>query len=344
MRSQKSKPWIRWLRRFAVLAASAALLVMVVYTAGEIYKERDFLPYFLERTSPLAEVAETVIEEHPDHRILQLRLENERGIWVEAHLKVPYQGDSARPVLITMGGAGTGRKPIDHLENTGDWLILALDYPYHGDEGNMSHWEFAQVVPEARRAMMETVPASRMALDYLWRRDDVDRERVVLAGGSLGALFAPALAAADERVSALAIIFGAGDLHELIRANLDMAWPAKPVVSWIGSVIVSPLEPLKYIGRVSPRPVFFLSGTEDEAMPVHFSRLLHEKAGEPKTIRWLPVGHVNIRDPKFHGRVLQTVLDWLTDIGYMSSETTMTLSDSMGAAEEPRGDHDGSDR
>jgi dienelactone hydrolase len=308
------------------------LLVAVVYAAGERYKRRDFMPHFLEQTSPLADVTETVIEEHSDHRILQLRLENERGIWVEAHLKVPFEGGPTRPVLITMGGAGTGRKPIDHLENTGDWLILALDYPYHGDEGNMSHWEFAQVLPEARRAMMETVPASRMALDYLWRRDDVDRGRVVLAGGSLGALFAPALAAADERVTALAIIFGAGDLHELIRANLDMSWPFKPVVGWIGSVIVSPLEPLKYIGRVSPRPVFFLSGTEDEAMPVHFSRLLHEAAREPKTIRWLPVGHVNIRDPKFHGRVLQTVLDWLADIGYMTDETTMTLADPTAAS------------
>jgi hypothetical protein len=97
------------------------------------------------------------------------------------------------------------------------------------------------------------------------------------------------------------------------------------VVSWIGSVIVSPLEPLKYVHLVSPRPVFFLSGTEDEAMPVRCSRLLHERAREPKTIRWLSVGHVNIRDPKFHGRVLQTCMDWLTDIGYMTEDTTMSV-------------------
>jgi dienelactone hydrolase len=321
----KQRAGPRWRRRSVVATASVAALILVVYAAGELYKKRDFLPYFVERSSPLVEVTETVIEEHADHRIVRLRLENEREIWIEAHLKVPDEGGPRRPVLITMGGAGTGRKPIDHLEDTADWLILALDYPYHGDKGSMSRWEFLRILPEARRAMLETVPASRMALDYLWRREDVDRDRIVLAGGSLGALFAPALAAVDERVSALAIIFGAGDLHGLIRANLDLPWPAEPVVSWIGSVIVSPLEPLKYVHLVSPRPVFFLSGTEDEAMPVRCSRLLHERAREPKTIRWLSVGHVNIRDPKFHGRVLQTCMDWLTDIGYMTEDTTMSV-------------------
>jgi pimeloyl-ACP methyl ester carboxylesterase len=317
---------VRWLRRIGILAASLTGLCLLVYIAGERYKQRDFLPDFAARTSPLAEVTETLVEEHDEHRILRLKLVNERGIWVEAHLKIPAVGGPRHPVLITMGGAGTGRKPIDLLKNTGDWFILALDYPYHGDTGNMSDWEFLQIVPEARRALMETVPGSRMALDYLWRREDVDRDRVVLAGGSLGALFAPALAATEPRVSAVAIVFGAGDLQSVIRANLDLPWPARPVVAWVGSVIVSPLEPLKYVHRIAPRPVFMLSGTEDDQMPLRASRLLHERAGEPKTIQWLPVGHVNIRDPEFHGRVLQTCMDWLAEIGFMTEGESMTVA------------------
>lgn len=317
---------LRWLRRAGVAVAVLAALGGLVYLAGERYKKRDYLPYFIERTSPLAKVTETVVDEHQDHRVLRLKLVNERGTWVEAHLKVPAVGGPRHPVLITMGGAGTGRKPIDLLENTGDWFILALDYPYHGDTGSMSDWEFIQIIPKARRALLETVPASRMALDYLWRRDDVDRDRVVLAGGSLGALFAPALGATDERLSAVAIVFGAGDLQSVIDANLDLPWPAQPVVSWVGSVIVSPLEPLKYVHRIAPRPVFMLSGTEDDQMPLHASRLLHEQAREPKTVRWLPVGHVNIRDPEFHGRVLQTCMDWLAEIGFMTDGESMTVN------------------
>jgi pimeloyl-ACP methyl ester carboxylesterase len=325
MAKQRSRR-ARWLRRLGFAAAGLGVACLVIYVAGERYKKRDFLPYFIERTSPLAEVEETVIEEHPDHRVVRLKLENERGIWVEAHLKIPNVGGPRHPVLITMGGAGTGRKPIDLLKNTGDWFILALDYPYHGSTEDMSKLEFLRIVPEAREGVMETVPASRMALDYLWSREDVDRDRVVLAGGSLGALFAPALGAVEPRLSAVAIVFGAGDLESVINANLNLPWPARPVVGWVGSVIVSPLEPLKYIHRIAPRPVFMLSGTEDDQMPLRASTVLHERAGEPKTIQWLPVGHVNIRDPEFHGRVLQTCMDWLAEIGFMSEGESMTVA------------------
>jgi anti-anti-sigma factor len=84
------------------------------------------------------------------------------------------------------------------------------------------------------------------------------------------------------------------------------------------------MEPLNYVLRVSPRPLFMLSGAEDETTPLRCSRLLHESAREPKTIRWLPVGHVKTRDPKFHGRVPQTSMDWLAEIGSMTEDTTMT--------------------
>lgn len=312
-------------RRLAVAAAATVAVGVGVYAAGELYKHRDYLPYFLEHTSPLAEVHETVVESHPDHDIVRVWLVNERSIATEAHLKVPHAGGPSHPVLITMGGLGTGRLPIDRVRDSRDWILVALDYPYHGSRDSMSNLEFLGVLPEARQAMLDSVPAGRMLLDYLWQRDDVDRERVVLVGGSLGALIAPALAAADDRITAVAILFGAADLGALIDANVDLPWPVRPAVAWAGSIIVSPLEPAKYIHRVAPRPLFLLNGTEDEAMPVRCSRLLHELAAEPKTIRWLPLGHVNIRDPEFHQHVLDTCMDWLRDIGYMSDDETMRL-------------------
>jgi fermentation-respiration switch protein FrsA (DUF1100 family) len=142
----------------------------------------------------------------------------------------------------------------------------------------------------------------------------------VLAGGSFGALFAPALGAADPRISAVAVFFGAGDLRALIDANLDLAWPLKPVVTWCGSVLVSPMEPLKYIGRISPRPVFLLNGTQDPAMPEPCSRALHEAARQPKTVRWLPVGHVNVRSTEFHRRVVDEFVSWLVDLGWLGED------------------------
>ena len=90
-------------------------------------------------------------------------------------------------------------------------------------------------------------------------------------------------------------------------------------------MLVSPLEPLKYIGRIAPRPVFFLNGTGDEAMPVACSHALHDAAGEPKTIAWLDVGHVDIRSREFHERVLEEFLIWLREIEFIGPDEELGL-------------------
>lgn len=313
------------LRRLVVVSAGVAAVLLAVYGLGEAYKRRDFQPRFRQMKSPLMRVEESVLERRADSTVFAVALEDERGVMVEAHLKVAAAGGPLHPVIITLGGVGTGRRTIEFLGDTRDWLVLALDYPYHGDRGDMSYWEFLGVLPEARQAMMNTVPAAMMAVDYLWRRDDVDRTRVVLAGGSFGALFSPAIAAADPRITAVAIFFGAGDLDGVIDANLDIPWPFRPVVGWCGSVIVSPLEPLKYVRRIAPRPLLMINGLEDGAMPEHLSRELYERAGEPKTIRWLPLGHVHISSTEFHQQVLDVCMEWLREIDYLSDDRVFRL-------------------
>jgi len=315
----------QWLRRLARVILGLAILWAAALVAGEIYKVKDFLPDFLERKSDLVSVTERVLEAQPDFDVVHVVLEDEHGIEIEGHLRVPADGGKVHPALVILGGVRTGRRTIDYLGDTGDWLVLALDYPYRGKKSGLSRTEFLAALPAMRRATLDTVPAAMLALDYLERRGDVDPTRIVLAGGSFGALFAPALAAADERVSAVAIFFGAGDLHALIDANLELAWPLKPIISWLGSVLVSPLEPLKYVHRISPRPVFMLNGTGDRAMPEPCAHALHDRAGEPKTTVWLPVGHVDIRSPEFHQQVLNEFLAWLRDIDFLEPEETLEL-------------------
>jgi dienelactone hydrolase len=293
------------------------------------------MDHFLARKSELVTVTERVVRKQADSTILLVTLEDERAIQVEGYLKVPDRGGPLHPVLIALGGAGTGRRSMDYLGDTRDWLVLALDYPYRGETEDMTYWEYVSIVPEARRAMLDTVPAGMLAVDYLWRRGDVDRNRIVLAGGSFGALFSPALAAADERISAVAILFGAGHLQDVISANLRMPWPLRPALSWVGSVLVSPVEPLKYVHRVSPRPIFMLCATEDEAMPEHCTRALIDKAGEPKTVRWLPLGHVQITSSEFHQQVLDECARWLQEIGFVSEGETFRVPERAASTEGP---------
>jgi cephalosporin-C deacetylase-like acetyl esterase len=308
------------LLRTGVVAAFLGILVLAFFWAGEAYQERDYLPYFLERKGQLISAIETPLDPQPDGELSDLKLVDDRGLEVGAVLKLPRHGEPPHPVLLTLGGARTGRRTVDYLGNTGNFIVLAMDYPYHGKRTRMSRVEFLTRVPQMRRAVLDTVPATSLGVDYLYERDDVDRERIVLAAGSFGALFAPAVAAADERVRALALFFGAGDLETLVETNLDARPPVHAVASWLGSTIVSPMEPLKYIHRVAPRPIFMLNGTDDPSMPEHCSRALYERAGEPKTIRWMSMGHVDVRAEEFHTVILSEFLVWLVEIGYVSSE------------------------
>lgn len=294
------------------------LLGVGVFLAGERYRKRDYIPRFQELRGELVSAEESSPVTYGNGLLCDVDLRNDRGIEARAALKVPTGRNPPYPVIVTLGGLRSGRHAIEYLGDTGEFMVLAVDYPYEGARDGLSPWQFVRRLPAAHRAVLDTTPAVMLAVDYLWTRGDVDRTRVVLAGGSLGALFAPAVAASDDRITALAILFGAGDLAALVDAGLELREPLRRPVAWALSTLVSPLEPLKYIGRVAPRPVFMLNGTGDARMPESCSRLLHEAARDPKTVRWIPVGHVHIRDPAFREDVRSALLDWLDEIGYVS--------------------------
>jgi len=292
-----------------------ALLCTAAWMAGELYKQRDPLPDLLASKADLAAVIETPLETRTGYSLVHVRLRDQRGLEVEGHLRLPSGAQGRHGAIVILGGLRTGRWNAELLPPIDGWAVLALDYPHAGAKRGLSRWELVRALPALRRAALDTVPATGLALDYLWRRDDIDRERIVLTAGSFGALIAPAAAAAEARFSAVALLFGAGDLGALIHARLDMPWPARPIVAWLGGVFFSALEPLKYVGRIAPRPLLLLNGTEDSAMPERCSRLLHEKAGPQATVRWLPLGHVSARAGEFRRSVLPEVLRWLATIG-----------------------------
>ena len=301
-------------RRFTILLLGALfLLPFAGYWAGESYCLRDFRGDFERLRGTLAQVEETHLETVKEHEIFEVRLRDDLGLAVVGHLKVPIDTDKRHPALLILGGVRTGRRTIDYLGDSHGVVLFALDYPYESKRSGLSTMEFLSSLPSMRRAVINTVPATQLAVDYLLSRSDVDPDRIILAGGSVGAILSPAVAATDTRINALVILFGGGDIQSLIRTNLDRpVWMTVPA-AWLGKVITAPVEPLRYIGEVSPRPIFFLNGTEDLGFPVANVRLLHEAAREPKTIRWIEAGHVMINRPEFHDQVTGELVEWLLE-------------------------------
>ena len=304
-RTVASHPW---------LCLGLAILVGVpasVYLAGESYRRRDFREDFARHRGTLVASEEVSLGEQEGLESIAVTLRDDLGLVVRGRLKVPAGQPVQRPALLLLGGVGTGQETVDYIDDTQGVVLFALDYPYEGRTSGLSYSEFLRAIPEMQLALIRTVPASMLAVDYLRTRPDVDPGRIVLVGGSLGALFAPAVGAADERIAGVALLFGAADLEHLARANLgDLGWFAAPV-GWAGAVLTSALEPLEYVGDIAPRPLLILSGTGDERMPEHCSRALQEAAREPKTIRWIDAGHVTLHSTEFHDQVLDELAAWL---------------------------------
>lgn len=308
----------RWPRR-SILPGVLVLAVAGTWWAGERYAARDWLPWFVAQKGELVSVAVLNRRQTPQGMLQALRLTDNRGLAVDVQLRLPPPDGRLRPVLVILGGVQTGGRTSELVPDTGPFILASVDYPYAGRRRGLSVGQFLAALPAMRRAVLMTAPATMLVLDYLHTREDVDRDRIVLAGGSFGALLAPAAAAAEPRIDGLVVLFGAGDLESLIAATLDVPGPFDRPVAWIANLIVSPVEPLKYIGRVAPRPVLLVNGRGDARMPEALGRKLQEQAGNPKKAVWLDIGHATIRSTEFRAVVIDTLADWLAETGVLSA-------------------------
>ena len=287
-------------RRPLALLAGFCVFIAAVYATGEWYRRIDYREKFVAMRGKLASVETSPAELRGGHSILSVSLQNDRNILLSASLRVPDGKGKRYPAIVILGGVVTGRRTIDYLDSTDDIVLLALDYPYEGKREKLGVLEFAKSLPRIRRAVLETVPAIMLGIDYLLTRDDVMPDRIILVGGSLGAMFVPAAMASDGRIAAGAILFGAGNIELLLRSDLDLPAPVGVPVSWACAVLTSPVEPLKYVADISPRPLFMLNGSRDPRINPECSRILHETARDPKTIVWLDAGHLGVSSRKFH--------------------------------------------
>ena len=300
-----------------IFAGAVVVAIVALVLWAEAFRGRDFVDDFRARKGKLVTIDTAPVSDAANHRVFDVDLTDDRGLTVRCRVQLPAADRGPTAALVLLGGLRTGRKTIEYLADVDEVMLLAIDYPYEGKQSGLSAVEFVRALPEIRDALMNTIPAAMLAVDYLLTQPQVDSDRVLVVGGSLGALFSPGLAATDERLSALVLLFGAGDLHALLRANAGAEMPQwlVPAAAWAGSVIVAPFEPLKYIGQISPRPVFMLNGLNDPRMPRECTVAMHEAAGEPKTIRFIDAGHVHVRSEEFRELVRTELEAWLLEEG-----------------------------
>lgn len=202
-------------------------------------------------------------------------------------------------------GAGGVRLHGWFLPAAGKGPAPATVLHLHGNAANITgHYEFVRWLPEAgynvltfdyqgygrsagRVTREGTIRDAHAALDYLRGRPEVDADRIVIFGQSIGGTVAAVVAVERKDQIQAVVIDSAFSGYRAIARHHVMRNPLLTVLAWWYPFGVSlGWDAIDFVGRIAPVPVMFMHGTEDRIVPWEMSRSLYEAATEPKEL-WL---------------------------------------------------------
>lgn len=152
-----------------------------------------------------------------------------------------------------------------------------------------------------RRGMIDDVKA---AFSYILTRPDVDKNKLVSFGHSLGGA---------QSVTAL----GETPVKGLRAIVIDGAFAsyramARIVGGQLGeSLVTDELAPKDFVKRLTPVPLLVVHGQHDEVVPFSQGRQLYEAAAQPKTLFEVKEGRHGTSLSADHGAYRKKVIDWL---------------------------------
>ena len=175
---------------------------------------------------------------------------------------------------------------------------------FHGNAQNMtSHFAFVSWLPAEgfnlfvfdyrgygksagspdRRGLYED---SRAAIDYVRSRKDIDRDRLLILGQSLGGAQAVTAVGSGNKQGVRAVVIDSTffSYRSIVRdkiAAMPLVSLFKTPLSYI--LIGNDLSPAEYIAKIAPIPLLLIHGTADAVIPYHHTLGLMEHAGAPKT-------------------------------------------------------------
>jgi len=246
---------------------------------------------------------------------IALHFTSANGEKVPGLLFLPPEGAGKAPYPCVVGLHGLGGSKSDirvaaMMIVPKGIAVLALDAQYHGDRKQDGKTLVGPDFALMRQAFIQTIIDYRRGLDYLATRPDIDCKRLGLVGASMGGIMGAVLTAVEPRLRTAVLVVAGGDWRTLLaQSTNDAAVKIREAIKGQPPSVMDPLDqidPIYYVGHISPRPLLMQNGRRDDVVLPACARALWEHAGEPKAIDWYDSGHA----PPL-AEVLQKTVGWL---------------------------------
>jgi hypothetical protein len=217
---------------------------------------------------------------------------------------LPAQGKALGTVLFLHGNA---ENISTHIGNV-HWLpaqhynVLLLDYRGYGGSDGTPSLHGSQLDIDA-------------ALANLLQRKDIDTERIVMLGQSLGgalAIYNVAHSPYRNHIKALVEESAFSDYRGIAREKLASFWLSWPLQWPLSFTIDNDYSPLAVVAKISPIPLLIIHGDHDPVVPLQHGEALFAEAKEPKAM-WVVKegGHIQALRSKLYQ---QKLLEYLARV------------------------------
>ena len=255
--------------RIVTGALLLVLLVVGLYWLELAIPKRD---YFIERRGNL--VSADVTEASSNGIVQKLvRLESSTGLRVNMRVVRPETAPGQTlPVIIVMGGEGTGKDAVDLVGAPQGVAYLALDYPYEGDQELDAFWESLAAIPGIQQAFLDSPPAMSLALDWALQQAWVDPDKVELVGASLGVPFTAVAGALDERFTRVWLLHGGAENVPWVK-HVGRRYVENEFLRGLlarGALLLvygNSFETLDWLPEIAPRPLVIVAARDDDFVP-----------------------------------------------------------------------------
>jgi len=205
--------------------------------------------------------------------------------------------EGSYPGIVFLHGRGGNKRDIlsvAPLFASAGYAGIAIDCQYHGDRNPRGKNIYSQYFYQDRDAVIQTVIDARRAVDFLQSREEVRSDRIGLVGGSMGGIIGTLVAAVEKRIQASVLLVAGGNWSRI--ASISQHGDAVNLrkvgadLQKLGQVLAC-VDPINFVDLISPRPVLFQLGKNDDIVPAECGKELFEAAREPKEVDWYDSGH-----------------------------------------------------